>query len=91
MTQLLINTSTFMTKFWYLMAMMIVAGVYLFKQWRKTKVGAYQYDVIVLKLPIFGKIKAMVLMAEFSRLASWPGWCRSWNRSGLCKKWPTAK
>lgn len=66
-TKVLINTSTFMSKFWYLMAVFIFIGVYAFKQWKKTKMGSYQYDALVLKLPIFGKIKSMVLMAEFSR------------------------
>lgn len=66
-TKILINTSTFMSKFWYLMVVIIFVGVYAFKQWKKTKMGSYQYDALVLKLPIFGKIKSMVLMAEFSR------------------------
>lgn len=66
-TQLLISISDFMVKFWYVMGLAIMGGSYAFKQWKNTKIGAYQYDVIVLKLPIFGKIKSMVLMAEFNR------------------------
>ncbi len=66
-TKVLINTSTFMSKFWYIMAVFIFIGVYAFKQWKKTKMGSFQFDALVLKLPIFGKIKSMVLMAEFSR------------------------
>lgn len=66
-TKVLIGVSTFMSKFWYIMALMIAGGVYAFNKWRQTKVGSYQYDVLLLKLPIFGKIKSMVLMAEFSR------------------------
>lgn len=66
-TKVLIGTSNFMSKFWYIGAVVIAGGIYAFNQWRKTKAGAYQYDVIQLKLPIFGKIKSMVLMAEFSR------------------------
>lgn len=66
-TKVLINTSNFMSKFWYIMAVFVFIGVYIFKQWKKTKVGAFQFDALVLKLPIFGKIKSMVLMAEFSR------------------------
>lgn len=66
-TKLLIGVSTFMSNFWYIGAAFIAGGIYVFNRWRKTKVGAYQYDVILLKLPIFGKIKSMVLMAEFSR------------------------
>jgi len=66
-TQVLISVSTFMSKSWYVMAVMIGIGVYVFNKWRQTKMGAYQFDVMLLKLPIFGKIKSMVLMAEFSR------------------------
>lgn len=66
-TRALIGVSTFMSQFWYVMALMIAAAVYGFKKWRQTPKGAFQYDVYVLKLPIFGKIKSMVLMAEFSR------------------------
>jgi type IV pilus assembly protein PilC len=66
-TKILMSTSTFMATYWYILALVIAGIVYAFGKWKKTKVGAYQYDVLVLKLPIFGKIKSMVLMAEFSR------------------------
>ncbi|EKD80487.1 MAG: hypothetical protein ACD_40C00076G0007 [uncultured bacterium] len=66
-TKVLIGTSDFMVNYWYLMGAGIIGGVYVFNRWRKTKVGAYQWDIIVAKLPIFGKIKSMVLMAEFTR------------------------
>lgn len=66
-TQMLINTSDFMSRYWYVMAVLVTAGIYVFKQWKKTKAGAYQHDVLVLKMPVFGKIKSMVLMTEFTR------------------------
>jgi type IV pilus assembly protein PilC len=66
-TQILIDTSTFMSRFWYIMGAGIALAIYVFKQWKKTKVGSYQYDVMLLKLPVFGKIKSMVLMTEFTR------------------------
>lgn len=66
-TQALIAVSTFMSKSWYVMGVLIGIGAYAFAQWKKTKTGAYQYDVLQLKLPIFGKIKSMVLMTEFTR------------------------
>lgn len=66
-TQLLISISDFMVNFWYILGILIVGGVYVFNQWKKTKAGSYQFDVLVLKLPVFGKIKSMVLMAEFNR------------------------
>jgi type IV pilus assembly protein PilC len=66
-TKVLIGMSDFMVNFWYLMGMAIVGAYYAFSNWKKTKIGAYSWDVIILKLPIFGKIKSMILMAEFSR------------------------
>ncbi|MBP9669988.1 type II secretion system F family protein [Candidatus Woesebacteria bacterium] len=66
-TKILMSTSSFMATYWYIMGLGIAGIVYLFKKWKQTKTGAYQYDELVLKLPIFGKIKSMVLMAEFSR------------------------
>ena len=66
-TQILIDTSTFMSRYWYVLGVGITAGVYVFKQWKKTKLGALQYDEIVLRVPVFGKIKSMVLMTEFTR------------------------
>jgi type IV pilus assembly protein PilC len=66
-TKILMDTSTFMATYWYIMGLAVAGAIYAFKKWKQTKIGAYQYDVLVLKLPIFGKIKSMVLMAEFSR------------------------
>ena len=66
-TKILIGISTFMSKFWYVMAIGIGAGVYALKKWKETKLGGLYIDQLLLKLPIFGKIKSSVLMAEFSR------------------------
>lgn len=66
-TRILIGTSNLMSQFWYVLVLGVIGGGYAFRAWRKTKSGAFQGDLIELKLPIFGKIKSMVLMAEFSR------------------------
>ncbi len=66
-TKLLIGISTFMSKFWYILALAIGGGVYALKRWKQTKLGGLALDKLLLKLPIFGKIKSSVLMAEFSR------------------------
>lgn len=66
-TRILIGTSDFMVNYWYVMLVIVIGSSYAFNWWRKTQVGAYQWDAIILKLPIFGKIKSMVLMTEFTR------------------------
>lgn len=66
-TKILIGVSSLMSKFWYLMAMVIMGAVYGLRAWKRTKAGALQMDQLSLRLPVFGKIKLMVLMAEFNR------------------------
>lgn len=66
-TKILINTSNFMSKYWYVMIVSIVGMIYFFGMWRKTKAGALNFDKLVLKIPIYGKIKLMVMMSEFTR------------------------
>ncbi len=66
-TRVLIGTSTFMSRFWYVLGLILVGAIYAWRAWKKTKVGALQSDAIMLRLPIFGKIKLMVLMSEFTR------------------------
>lgn len=66
-TQILMGTSSFLANTWYIMVVAVFGGLYLLRNWRKTKAGALRYDELILKLPIFGKIKSMTLMAEFSR------------------------
>lgn len=66
-TKVLIGVSGFMADTWYLMIAMVAGAVYGLRAWRKTKTGALQTDKLLFKLPIFGKIKMMTLMAEFTR------------------------
>jgi len=66
-TKILIGMSNFLAKTWYLTIVVVMAGLYGIKKWRKTRSGALRYDQLMQKIPIFGKIKAMTLMAEFSR------------------------
>lgn len=66
-TRILIGFSGFMTKYWYVMLMIVVGAGYGLLAWKRTVVGALQIDAMLLKLPVFGKIKLMVLMAEFNR------------------------
>lgn len=66
-TKILIGTSNFMAKTWYLMAGVVAVAMYGLKAWQRTKGGALILDGLKLKLPIFGKISSMVVMSEFSR------------------------
>jgi len=40
----------------------------MFRKWKASKAGRYQYDKLILKLPIFGDLVQKVSIARFSRL-----------------------
>lgn len=66
-TKALIGFSNFLNQFWYVMVVFIFGGLYALRLWKRTASGAETLDGLTLKLPIYGKIRLMVMMAEFSR------------------------
>jgi len=66
-TQLLVDTSNFFVRWWWLMIIAIAGGSYLFNKWRKTSIGEITVDTLILKVPIIGKLQKTIILAEFSR------------------------
>jgi type IV pilus assembly protein PilC len=66
-TRILIGVSNLVSRAWYLVIAGIMGAGYALQAWRKTKLGALAIDKFLFKLPIFGKIKMMTTMAEFTR------------------------
>jgi type IV pilus assembly protein PilC len=66
-TKILINVSNFVSQAWYVVVTGIFGALYALRLWKKTKAGALKYDELMLKIPIYGKIKLMVMMSEFTR------------------------
>lgn len=66
-TKALISFSDFVNKFWYVVILAVFGTLYGLRLWKKTKAGAIAFDQMILKLPIYGKIQLMVMMAEFTR------------------------
>ncbi|MFN0116969.1 MAG: type II secretion system F family protein [Elusimicrobiota bacterium] len=66
-TQMLINLSNFLRKFWYIVVLVPVAGFIGLKQYRKTEQGHRQLDELSLKLPVFGILLKKVAVAKFTR------------------------
>jgi len=69
-TMILIGMSNFMTKFWFVVLAALAVGVWGFVKWKGTPLGRRQYDAIMLKLPVFGKLTSQVVLAEMSRTLS---------------------
>ncbi len=69
-TKSLIVISDFFSNYWYVMIIMFVIAVILISIWRKTPSGQYNFDYILLKLPIFGEIQSKLILSKFARVFS---------------------
>jgi type IV pilus assembly protein PilC len=69
-TKALIALSDLMVKIWYLIVGGLV-GLFMFVQrWHKTEKGAMILDKLMLRLPIFGPLKAEIILTDFCRTLS---------------------
>ncbi len=69
-TQVLLAVSGFFQTYW--MVVMVGAAILFFAigAWKKTVIGKYQWDLLMLRLPLFGKLMIKGLLARFARLLS---------------------
>lgn len=66
-TKLLIVTSNFAKDFWWIMAAGIAGAIYMFRRWYRTKLGRQKVDEWMLKVPVYGKLKTQVALADMTR------------------------
>ncbi len=65
-TRILIWTSDFMVNYWWAVILIAIAGVSSVIYYLKTDSGKNQFDQMVLKVPIIGKMLKNVYVARFS-------------------------
>lgn len=66
-TQLLITISDFMVKFWWAFILLMMGGLVLLRNYRKTVHGREVTDEMLLKIPIYGNLQTQLIMADFAR------------------------
>lgn len=66
-TQFLLDTSAFLRHNWFYIAAVITGAVIGFKKWKATPSGAYNFDKILLRLPIVGELNRKVASSRFAR------------------------
>lgn len=66
-TRLLIGTSGFMAKFWWLLIIIIVGAFLAVRAYIRKPQGKKQLDFIKLKLPIFGRLFQLIYLVRFTR------------------------
>lgn len=66
-TQILIGFSDLVNNFWYIFLIAGIGGFFAFRYWKNTPQGTLQYDKLMLKVPVFGKLRSQIILAETSR------------------------
>ena len=67
LTQIMVDASSFLAQFWWLVLIGLGIGVYFFIQYLKTENGIKFADTFKLRVPLFGKMFQKLYMARFAR------------------------
>jgi type IV pilus assembly protein PilC len=68
LTQTLVDISEFVKGNWYYLLGGLAVAVFVFRKWKSTKRGRYQFDELKLKLPVFGQLTLKSSVGRFCRL-----------------------
>jgi type II secretory pathway component PulF len=66
-TRMLIGLSTIFTSYWWLLGLVVLAVIVLFKRFQSSAAGGRKLDEWRMKLPIFGKVIQINLFGQFAR------------------------
>jgi len=69
-TQTLVNISSLLSKWWWLLGLITIGSVVGFKRWIRTPAGRAKWDRFKLRVPLFGKLVQKVAISRFSRTMS---------------------
>ncbi len=66
-TVMIIDFSSILVNYWYLLLGAAVGGYLLFNNWKNSTTGRPQWDALSLKMPLFGPVMRMVAVSRFTR------------------------
>jgi type II secretory pathway component PulF len=66
-TRILIGISVIFTSYWWLMALVVLVAIVVFKRFQTSEAGGRKLDEWRMKLPIFGKVVQINLFGQFAR------------------------
>lgn len=69
-TRMLIATSTFMRDYWWLLIILVLGIVFGLRYVIKTKKGKKAFDLLLIKLPVFGKLFQRIYLVRLTRSLS---------------------
>ena len=68
LTQTLVDIADFVKGNWYYVLGGVALFVFLFRRWKATKRGRYQFDEFKLKMPVFGQLNLKSSIGRFCRI-----------------------
>jgi type IV pilus assembly protein PilC len=69
-TQILMSTSDFAVKYWYMVAVVLGALGYFVGKWSRTEIGGIAVENMMFKIPVLGPLRRQIIMTEFTRTMS---------------------
>ncbi|RFU65881.1 type II secretion system F family protein [Peribacillus glennii] len=69
-TQFVLHASTFMQKAWYVILLFFILSILGIMAVKKNKKSKYYYDLVLLKIPIFGNMMQKAVLARMTRTLS---------------------
>jgi type II secretory pathway component PulF len=66
-TRMLMGFSTFLINFWWLLGLLVIVAIILFKRFQASDDGARKLDELKMKAPIVGKVVKLNLFGQFAR------------------------
>ncbi len=67
-TQILIAVTNFMSKYWYIVFLLVAGAFVLFYLFIRTSAGRLWWDRLKLRLPVFGPIAYKLALSRFARM-----------------------
>lgn len=69
-TKLVFDISGFMVDYWWVIIVGSVLGYVVFLNWKNSASGSKQWDAVVLKIPVVGKLARTIAVSRFARTLS---------------------
>jgi len=70
MTRILVGISKVFAGYWWLMLMVVIVAMILFKRFQSTEAGKRKLDQWRMRMPVFGKVVRLNLFGQFARTLS---------------------
>ncbi|HET6622678.1 MAG TPA: type II secretion system F family protein, partial [Candidatus Saccharimonadales bacterium] len=67
LTAIMVGAADFLTRFWWLIIIIIGLGVFYLRRYSKTPAGIRTFDTLKINMPLFGEMFRKLYMARFTR------------------------